>query len=91
MVTDNYTVGDLIKFTPADVVYTFSEVDCESGPPEPNRFGLVVEDNVLALLIETKEDPDYGGQLMFLVGNQKCYMTYHPPGNKPYLNVINKT
>jgi len=71
-------------------VHTFSEVDCEAGPAEYNRFGLVVEDNVVALIIDAKEDPEYGGELVFLVGNQRCYMTYQPPGNLPYLNVINK-
>jgi len=88
MYTNNYDIGDLIKLSPADVVFTFCENDCEAGPSEYSRFGLAVEDNVVALLIDKKEAVEYGGELVFLVGNSRCYMTYEAAGRQPYLNVI---
>ena len=72
---------------PSDIVHTYDTVTCDAGPPEPTRFGLAVEDNVTAIVVGIKEDPDYGGEIELLVGLQRAHMTY-PAGHRPELRIL---
>ena len=90
MYSTDYKVGDLVHLSPADVVHTWTGENCDAGPVESTRFGLAVEDQVTALIIEIKEEPDVYGEITLLVGLQKCYMTYNGSFNRPELKVINE-
>ena len=83
----DYVPGDLIMLGPSDIVHTYDTVTCDAGPPEPTRFGLAVEDNVTAIVVGIKEDPDYGGEIELLVGLQRAHMTY-PAGHRPELRIL---
>ena len=87
MVTDKYEVGDLICLNPSNILHTYDLVDCDSGPAHPHRFGLAVDDGVTAIILDIKEDPNYGGEIVLLIGLQKAYMTFQP-GQKPDLRKI---
>ena len=85
--TRNYSPGDLVMLGPSDVVHTYNNLDCDAGPASPIRFGLAVEDNVTAIVVGIKEDPEYGGEIELLIGLQQAHMTYLV-GHRPELKVL---
>jgi hypothetical protein len=89
MYSVNYNIGDLVLLSPSEVIYTNTTHNCESGPAESLRFGLAVDDGVTALILDINEEPNVFGEIMFLVGLQKCYMSYHAEG-RPELKIIGK-
>ena len=87
MLTDQYIKGDLVCLSPENVVHMWHEPDCSEGPAQPTRFGLAVDDRVTAIVLDIKEDPEYGGEVVLLIGLQRAYMTY-PTGQRPQLRKI---
>lgn len=89
VLTDEYSVGDLILLTPSNIIYSYDYHNCECGPGTPTRFGFSASnDGTPAIIINIKTDPDYGCEIIFLVGLEHYYMTHATPGDLPYLNVI---
>ena len=87
MLTDKYRKGDLVCLSPANVVHIWNDPDVSACEAQPERFGLAVDDHVTAIVLEIKEDVEYGGEVVLLIGLQRAYMTY-PAGQRPYLRKI---
>ncbi len=87
MHTLEYSVGDLVCLNAGHVVHCYDDVNCDSGPANPTRFGLTVNDYVPAIILDMKEDPEFGGEILLLVGLQRVYMNYQP-GQKPELKKL---
>ena len=87
MYTNKYDIGDLVCLNAGHVVYCYDGVNCDAGPANPTRFGLAVNDFVPAIVLDIKEDPEYGGEILLLIGLQRAYMNYDP-GEKPELRKL---
>ena len=59
MHTLEYSVGDLVCLNAGHVVHCYDDVNCDSGPANPTRFGLTVNDYVPAIILDMKEDPEF--------------------------------